>query len=55
MKLYSSPCEHQAKPIKPWAFEKGVTHLTKRYSFGIDKKQVWSGNFRGWIQYRQLI
>ena len=54
---HSSPCEHQAKPVKGWTSEEGVTHLSKDGDnwFGNTNKQIWSGNFRGWIQYRQLI
>lgn len=54
---HSSPCEHQAKPVRGWTSEKGVTHLTKDQDnwFGNTNRQIWSGNFRGWIQYRQLI
>lgn len=47
-----SPFEHQAKPIHPtWLLleeETGITHMDKNgYS--------WSGNFKGWAQYRNLI
>lgn len=50
-----SPLEHLGTPIAPsdsfphprdWS--EGVTHMDK---FG----SLWSGNFRGWVQYRQLI
>lgn len=44
---HASPVEHQAKPIhEDW--ERGVTHEDWR-------GQQWSGNFRGWVQFRQLI
>lgn len=55
---HMSPLEHQATPMdvtgihhklstySPW--EKGITHMDRSGSF-------WSGNFMGWIQYRQLI
>lgn len=58
---HASPTEHQATPLvnaeylygedgKPnineW--EEGVTHVDKNGS-------LWSGNFKGWIQHRQLI
>ena len=50
-----SPFEHQATPMKythyrecEQKWEKGVTH-TDRIS------RQWSGNFRGFIQYRQLL
>lgn len=58
---HASPTEHQATPLvnaeylygedgKPnideW--EEGVTHVDKNGN-------LWSGNFKGWIQHRQLI
>jgi thymidylate synthase ThyX len=52
-----SPFEHQAKPmdlkaIKDSAFDfsefDGATHIDKNGN-------SWSGNFRGWIQHRQLV
>jgi thymidylate synthase ThyX len=55
---HSSPTEHQATPMQPrgmlnipkepGSWEIGVTHLRRDMS-------LWSGNLRGWIQYRQLI
>ena len=46
-----SPFEHCATPIK-WHPDpsriKGVTHVDVQ-------ENIWSGNFKGWIQYRQLI
>lgn len=52
---HMSPTEHQATPMDSthWAvgeerWETGVTHMDKR-------NQLWSGNFRGWIQYRQTL
>ena len=58
-KPHLSPTEHQAKAMfKPIAqadvdfsprnWERGVTALTSKYDYK-------SGNFNGWIQYRQLI
>lgn len=54
--IHASPIEHQATPIpefyhtkpnpSPWVL--GVTSLDR-------KGQRWSGNFNGWIQYRQLF
>lgn len=50
-----SPFEHQAQvmnefdevcPIEGW--DKGITHMDRNADF-------WSGNFRGWIQNRQLM
>lgn len=53
---HASPTEHQATPmVNPRdvrggcvAAEKGVTHSDIRH-------YLWSGNFKGWIQHRQLI
>lgn len=52
--MHASPIEHQATPMRysrntigrEW--ESGVTHLD-------NKNYFWSGNFKGWIQNRQLI
>lgn len=53
---HASPVEHQATPVdltcspyKPeyWKM-KGVTHMDRDWT-------LHSGNFRGWIQFRQLI
>jgi hypothetical protein len=54
--VHASPVEHQASPMitvceswghrVPW--EDGITHMDRRGKF-------WSGNFKGWIQFRQLI
>lgn len=55
--VHASPFEHQATPmperIRKWAPDEilevaGITHLDKDWN-------VWSGNFCGWIQHRQLI
>ncbi len=55
--MHASPVEHQSTPMstptKVFDFnimdaEKGVTHITREGKLG-------SGNFLGWIQYRQLI
>ena len=44
---HASPVEHQATPITlDW--EDGVTHMDRQGNF-------WSGNFKQWIQFRQLI
>jgi thymidylate synthase ThyX len=56
-RVHASPFEHQATPIKPcedWSEEEdaewpdGITHIDRIGN-------AWSGNFREWIQYRQLI
>lgn len=50
--VHASPFEHQATPIDPHIFGthkvEGATH-EDRYG------DLWSGNFRGWVQNRQLI
>lgn len=52
---HASPVEHQASPMTdsncafdPSTWESGVTHVRKDGS-------LWSGNLRGWVQYRQLF
>jgi thymidylate synthase ThyX len=51
---HASPVEHQGKVMArnefPWdnPWEEGVTHIRRDGS-------LWSANFRGWIQARQLI
>lgn len=52
---HMSPFEHQATPMKhshytecEQRWEKGVTHTDVM-------SRQWSGNFRGWIQHRQMI
>lgn len=51
---HMSPFEHQGTPMDfakdtfELAWENGITHKDRDNNF-------WSGNFRGWIQYRQLI
>lgn len=61
--VHASPFEHQATPMKgrdslayrvsQWMLEEGVTHISRPRD--IDSCDVWSGNFCGWIQHRQLI
>lgn len=56
--VHASPFEHQASPMgepynEHWHtdgpyWQKGVTHVDMTGNF-------WSGNFKSWIQYRQLI
>jgi thymidylate synthase ThyX len=56
---HASPLEHQATPMDmhTWEFEsyesgadwdEGATHCDKN-------GKLWSGNFKQWVQYRQLI
>ena len=63
-RVHASPFEHQASPIResrwndawygslntssPFTWDVGITHMDKDGEF-------WSGNFKGWIQHRQLI
>ncbi len=53
--MHASPVEHQATPVEfanigwtdqPW--EEGITHVDRKGNF-------WSGNFKGWIQHRNLL
>ena len=62
--VHASPFEHQATPIAQTkignmcpsvnvssmssTWENGITHVDRNGNF-------WSGNFKGWIQHRQLI
>ena len=54
--VHASPVEHCAKPmpvascknIKELSLINGATHIDK-------SGYVWSANFKGWVQYRQLI
>lgn len=51
---HASPVEHQATPIHSennnhsLMWDDGITHIT---SFG----ELWSNNFKGWLQFRALI
>lgn len=65
---HASPCEHQATPMEDeyndlsfsgdtgdinihqysYTWENGITHCDR-------DGNLWSGNFNGWIQHRQLI
>ena len=52
--VHASPFEHCASPMKEpqqtdkYLWEEGMTHMDK-------EGNMWSGNLKGWIQYRQLI
>lgn len=54
--IHASPFEHIATPTcddynrsrDPNDWEQGVTHMDR-------SGEYWSGNFKGWIQYRHLI
>lgn len=54
-RVHASPFEHQASPIPTYhklsntkAKRIGVTHVDT-------DGERWSGNFRGWVQHRQLV
>lgn len=53
-KVHASPSEHQATPIlhpkgaNPDYWPEGVTHMDRNTDY-------WSGNFKHWIQLRQLL
>ena len=62
-KPHLSPVEHQATPLDetcdvyglwknqinyPKSWERGVTHVDR-------DGNLWSGNFKGWIQQRQVM
>ena len=49
--VHASPFEHQATPILPTHNYRypGITHTSHRDG------SRWSGNFKWWIQYRQMI
>lgn len=61
--VHSSPFEHQATPIgwvsdddvQCFDWPEGVTHYRDMPGTDAPYENLWSGNFRGWIQYRQLI
>jgi thymidylate synthase ThyX len=53
---HASPVEHQATPMNvdsmerfnPETWEPGVTHVSAN-------SDLWSGNLRGWVQFRKTI
>lgn len=49
---HMSPFEHQATPMRQASFdlltEEGLTHIDKY-------DNLWSGNFKSWLQYRQML
>lgn len=53
---HASPVEHQATPMNistisrfdPETWEPGITHVSAN-------SDLWSGNLRGWIQFRKMI
>src|SRR5690554_1335809 len=61
--VHASPFEHQATPVEEVEYEidweQDYTHAIGTPSRGIthyDREgDAWSGNFKGWVQHRQLI
>jgi hypothetical protein len=55
-KPHLSPVEHQARPVQPMEF--AIQVLTKKFQ-GVTHLDylgnIWSGNFRGWVQHRQIL
>ena len=51
-KVHASPSEHPAMALDEqnisFIWPEGVTHLDRKGNY-------WSGNFKGWIQHRQLL
>ena len=56
---HASPVEHQATPMESWAYEGALSdpqHLREYgYTHMTMDGELWSGNLRGWIQFRKLI
>ena len=50
-----SPFEHIAKCPKEYISSEVNIHIDKGYTHIDLEQNLWSGNFKGWIQYRQLI
>jgi len=48
---HASPVEHQARPMHPSEDYPGTPGVSHRDISG----ELWSGNFRGWIQHRKTI
>jgi thymidylate synthase ThyX len=60
--IHASPFEHQATPIEYGNFAKLVSGVTHFDILNDEKNELhgmtldsWSGNFRGWVQHRQLL
>lgn len=60
--VHASPFEHQARPMQHHAgyvampTEKGMTYPLEAGVTHVDRDgKAWSGNFKGWLQHRQLI
>lgn len=51
--MHSSPFEHQSTPMGCDIDQAGITHAG--FGHSSSERVWWSGNFRGWIQHRQLI
>lgn len=50
--IHASPFEHQATPALD-SYAPGITHL--RVDGSLKSTNWYSGNFRGWVQYRQTL
>lgn len=54
-RIHASPFEHQARvmpkvnaPDRNWRSIQGVSHIDR-------ERNIWSGNFKNWVQHRKLI
>jgi hypothetical protein len=58
-RVHASPFEHQATPIGENPYDEGVDNVAPVWKNGITHMDrdgaFWSGNFKGFIQHRQLI
>lgn len=56
---HASPTEHQAKPMRKENWGSNLSSFRQTWEDGIthcDRDgNLWSGNFKGWVQHRQLI
>lgn len=56
---HASPTEHQAKPMSRVQWGTNICGFTFTWDAGATHADrggnLWSGNFKGWIQHRQLI
>jgi hypothetical protein len=63
-KLHASALEHCATPMNDYEFERGVSvmnvpNMSSTWQEGIShvdrEGDLWSGNLKGWVQYRKTI
>jgi hypothetical protein len=52
---HASPVEHQATPMHPTNWETEPAYWQEGVSHMSANGDLWSGNLRGWIQFRKLI